>query len=68
MIIKFWDDSKIGLNEVFDEILHKVNEYLDNLRTIIESKIQLNKEFESFFEDLPWEKIENIKVLTVQNL
>lgn len=75
-ITKFWSDSKIGLNEVVEEILHKIEEHLENLKTIIETNdpktiedmIILNKGLEDFFGQLPWEGSEKVKVLTAQNL
>ncbi|MCM3623676.1 dynamin family protein [Brevibacillus borstelensis] len=62
-ITKFWNDSKIGLNEVVVEILHKIEEHLENLKVIIETNdpktienmIQINKGLVDFFGNLPWE-------------
>ncbi|MFS0871062.1 MULTISPECIES: dynamin family protein [Paenibacillus] len=75
-ITKFWDDSKIGLNEVVEGILQKIEEHLDNLKTIIETSdprtiedmITINKGLEDFFGQLPWEGSENLKALPTQNM
>ncbi|MBY3619564.1 helix-turn-helix domain-containing protein [Acinetobacter sp. CUI P1] len=73
-IAKFWNDSKIGLGEVVEEILRKIDEHLENLKTIIETNdpktiedmIALNKGLEDFFGQLPWEGSEST-VLLIEN-
>lgn len=64
-IAKFWNDSKIGLGEVVEEILRKIDEHLENLKTIIETNdpktiedmIALNKGLEDFSDNSPGKEV-----------
>lgn len=61
-IDKFWNETKLGLNEVVEGVLQNINDHLDNLKTIIETtdpktieeKIRMNKELAVFFDQIPW--------------